>query len=385
VIQRAQDYDLAGNTLPSSRMFIAVSRSPDPTGIYNIYSIETTDAARSGCPCVADYPQIGADQYGLFISTGEYNVFGENFVSAQIHVISKSSLAAGTVNPTTYRFVLPFTTGFEFAIQPATTPPGAQYFSGNNGLEYLVSTYARGTSDSNMAVFAVTNTSSLGTESPNLTLTQRIVPVIPYTVPDVASQRLGPLPYASTLSPPGSLAFLDGGDARVQALSYAGGRLYVSLATQVADETGRQVVGGAYIILSPTFRSGVLAAPVFRQGYFGVKNNHLLRSGIAMNAQGRGAIAATLVGPDYYPSAVYLPLDLMTGPSSVQLVGPGSAPQDGFTGYPGGFGAGVARWGDYTTAVVADDGGFWSTAEYIPNSIRTERANWGAFVSRYVP
>lgn len=385
VLQRAQDYDQFGNTLPSSHMYLAVSQTPNPAGVYNIYSIETTDAGRPGCPCVADYPQIGADQHGFYISTGEYNVFSEYFINAQIHAISKASLAAGAATPTTYRFTLPFTTGYEFSIQPATTPPGSQFFASNNGIEYLVSSFARAGEDSNLAIYAIHNTGSLATANPSLTLTQLIVPVISYTAPDVALQRPGALPYGSTFSPPGSLAFLDGGDPRVQALSYAGGRLYTSLATQLTDETGRRVVGGAFVILSPTFRNGLLAAPVLRQGYFAVKNNHLLRSGIAVNAQGRGVIAATLVGPDYYPSAVYLPLDLMTGPASVQLTGFGAGPQDGFTGYPGGFGAGVARWGDYTTAFVSADGAVWSTAEYIPNAVRTERANWGTYITRFVP
>jgi hypothetical protein len=385
VLQRAQDYDQYGSTLPSSHMYLAVSQTPDPAGVYNIYSIETTDANRPGCPCVADYPQIGADQHGFYISSGEYNVFGENFINAQIHAISKASLGAGAATPTTYRFTLPFTTGYEFSLQPATTPPGAQFFTASNGIEYLVSSFARAGEGSNLAIYAISNTGSLATPNPSLTLTQLIVPVLSYTTPDVASQKPGALPYGSTFSPPGSLAFLDGGDLRVQALSYAGGRLYTSWATQLIDEAGRQVVGGAFVILSPTFRNGLLAAPVFRQGSFAVKNNHLLRPGIAVNPQGSGVIAATLVGPDYYPSAVYLPLTFTTGPASVQLTGFGAGPQDGFTGYPGGFGAGLARWGDYTTAFVSADGSVWSTAEYIPNAVRTERANWGTYITRYIP
>lgn len=381
VLQRVQDYDLAGATLLSSRMFLAVSQSPDPVGAYNIYSIDTTDSGRPGCPCVADYPQIGADQNGFYISSGQYNIIGEYFINAQIHAISKASLAAGAASPTMVRFALPFTTGYEFSIQPATTPAGAQFFTGSNGVEYLASTQARATADDSIAIYAIENTASLATASPSLALTQRIVPIIPYTFPDVASQRPGPLPYGSSLSPPRFLTFIDGGDLRVQALSYAGGRLYTSFSTQLIDEAGRQVVGGAFAILSPTYRNGVLAAPVYRQGYYAVKNNHLLRPGIGVNAQGQGVIAATLVGPDYFPSAVYLPLTPTTGPVSVQMSGPGTSPQDGFSGYRN-F---VARWGDYTTTVVASDGSVWSTAEYIPNAPRTERANWGTYVTRYVP
>lgn len=385
VLQRAQDYDVTGAVVGSSHIYMAVSQTADPAGVYNIYVMTTTDAANPGCPCVADYPMLGADQYGFYISSNEFNTFSEGFINAQIHAISKAALASGAATPTTARVVLPTTTGFEFALHPATTPVGASFFLGNGGLEYFVSSQGRSTSDSSLAVYALTNTSSLGTNNPSLTLTQILVPTISYTFPDVASQKPGPLPYGQSLTPPGSLAFLDGGDTRIQAVSYAGGRLYTSLATQLIDEADKQVVGGGFVILSPTYRSGTLAAQVLRQGYFTVKGNNLLRPAIAVNAQGRGGIAATMVGQDHFPSAVYLPIDTFTGPTQIRLAAAGTAPEDGFTGYPGGFGPGLARWGDYSTAVIAPDGSFWMVAEYIPTAPRTQLANWGTFIARYVP
>ena len=104
-----------------------------------------------------------------------------------------------------------------------------------------------------------------------------------------------------------------------------------------------------------------------------------------MNAQGRGAIAATLVGPDYFPSAAFLPIDTLTTASAIQIAGAGTAPEDGFTGYRSAPFPGIARWGDYSAAVVSTDGSIWMTAQYIPNLPRTPLANWGTFVMRYVP
>ena len=381
VLQRAQDYDTAGNAVGSSHIYLAVSQTPDPTGTYNIYVIDTTDAANPGCPCVADYPSIGADQYGFYISSNEFNSFSASFINAQVHAISKASLASGAATPVTYRIQLPFTTGYEFAIHPAITPPGASYFVGSNGLQYFVSTQGRSAGDNKLAIFALTNTASLATANPSLAMIQALVTVIPYAAPNVASQRPGTLTYGSTIG--GQLAFIDGGDTRIQSASYAGGRLFTTMATAVNDETGRQVVGGGFVILSPTFRGGVLGASVLRQGYVAVRNNHLLRSAIAVNAQGRGAIAATLVGPDYFPSSVYLPITTFSGPASVQLAAPGAGPEDGFTGYPGGAGAGLARWGDYSSPFVASDGSLWMAVQYIPNLPRTQLANWGTFISKY--
>jgi hypothetical protein len=386
VLQRAQDYDVFGNPVVGSHIYMAVSQTPDPVGTYNIYEMDTTDIQRPGCPCFADYPQIGADEYGFYISTNEFDTFFESFVGAQIHAVSKAALGSGAVVPTTYRFALPFTTGFEFAIQPATTPPGASFVLGSGGVEYFVSSNAGFAVGNSMAVWAMYNTSTLRTSSPNLTLAQINVPTITYVSPDPAAQRPGPLPYGSTLFPPGKLAFLDGGDQRIQSLSYAGGRLYATVSTQVTDTAGRSVVGAAYVVFSPAFRSGTLRAQVLRQGYLAASNNnHILRPAVAVNPQGRGAIAFTLVGPDYYPGAAFVAFDTFSTGSFIQLARPGAFPEDGFTGYPGGFGTGVARWGDYSAAVAASNGAVWMVTEYIPNAPRTELANWGTYIVRYMP
>jgi hypothetical protein len=255
----------------------------------------------------------------------------------------------------------------------------------SGGLEYFVSTLSQVAFNGGVALWAMRNTSSMATPSPNPILSRVVIPTVPYGAPDVANQRLGPLPYGSSLSPPGQLEFLDGGDSRVQALSYAGGRLYLTFPTAVTDETGRSVVGGVYIVLSPTYRNGVLAGSVLSQGYLLVNGNHVLRPAIAVNAQGRGAIAATLVGSAWYPSAALIPFDNLSTPLALQVAGAGTLPEDGFSGYPDGGGGGVARWGDYSSAVATSDGAIWMVAQYIGNFVRTDFANWNTFVMRKQP
>jgi hypothetical protein len=385
VLQQAQDNDLFGNLLPSSHVYLAVSQTADPAGTYNIYTIDTTDAQRQGCPCFADYPQIGADEHGFYISTNEFGTDFGNFAGAQIHAISKAALAAGVSTPTTYRFVLPFTSGYEFAVQPATTPPGASYFLGGGGLQYFVSSNWAFATNNDMAIWAMQNTSSLGTAAPDPRLIRTSVRTIAYLIPDAVPQRPGPLPYGSTLQPPGVLAYLDPGDARTLSASYAGGRLYATLATGLTDLQGRSTAGAGYVVFSPVFRNGTLSVLVLRQGYLAARNNHILYPAVAVNPQGRGAIVFTLVGPEYYPSAAFVPFDTFSTGSSLRMVRPGVAPEDGFTGYPGGFGRGIARWGDYSSAVAASNGAVWMVTEYIPNAPRTEFANWGTYIFRYMP
>jgi hypothetical protein len=387
IIQRAQDNDANGNNLDSSHLYIAVSQTGDATGTYNIYVMVTTNSSHAGCPCYPDYPQIGADQYGFYISTNEFNTTFNNFVDAQIFAIAKASLAANSTAPTIVQYLLSDFTGYEFAIQPVTTPIGASYFLANGGLEYFVSTNGSSSQDSNLAVWALANTATLATASPNLTLTRINTPVLSYTFPGVATQMPGPLPYGSTLSPPGLVANLDGGDTRVQSAVYTGGRIYVTFTTEAQDELGNNVVGGAYVILSPTVRNNILTAPVLRQGYLLVQKNHLMRPAIAVTAQGRGAIAMTLVGPNYFPSAAFVPINTYSTGTTVQIVSPGAGPEDGFSGYPNqGFPeTGIARWGDYNAATVASDGSIWMTTEFIPNAPRTTLANWGTFISQFIP
>jgi hypothetical protein len=182
-------------------------------------------------------------------------------------------------------------------------------------------------------------------------------------------------------------------DSRVLSVAYSGGRLFVTLASAVLDTNNNQVAGGLYVVFAPTLRNGVLGAtPPNKQGYLSATNNHILRPAIAVNSQGRGAIAFTLVGPDYYPSAAFVSIDISSSaPSAIQIAGAGVLPEDGFSGYgpipacPTCSGNGIARWGDYSTAVTSTDGSIWLVSEYIPDLPRTPLANWGTFISQYLP
>ncbi len=387
VLQRSLDNDSLRNTLNSSHIYMAVSQTGDPRLTWNVYTMDTTNPTNPGCPCVPDYPQIGSDQFGFYISANEYDTTNLQLVDTTILAISKAALGAGSVAPAMERFNVPLTSGYEFAVQPATTPPGANYLVANGGVEYFVSSQAFFSSDSSLAIWAMSNTASLQGSSPSLLLTETTAPILTYVYPSIATQPIGPLPYGSTLFPPGQLPYLDGGlDSRVLSVSYAGGRLFATLAAQVTDDLGESVVGGVYAIFSPTLRSGTLSATTLKKGYLSVEGNHLLRPAIAVNALGQGVIAATLVGPGYFPSAAFATIDLTSNtPSTLRVVAAGAFPEDGFSAYAPQPTAPVARWGDYSTAVTSGDGSMWMVTEYIPNRPRTQLANWGTYITQYVP
>lgn len=384
VLQRAQDYDIFGNLLSTSHYYLAVSQTGDPTGTYNIYTMDTTNASYPGCPCVADYPQIGADQYGLYISANQYQSLFEPYVAASILAISKIALAEGAAAPPAFQFNIPFTTGDEFTIQPAVTPPGGSYFLANGGVEYFVST--RTTSGNAVALWALSNTSSFVTQ-PQLLLTKVLVPTLNYSLPPVATQPPGFRPYGSSLFPPGQLPFIETGDTRALSVSYVGGRLYIAVASRVTDQAGHSLAGGAYIVVSAAIRRAAANVPatpmgsVVQQGYLVAANNNLLFPSMAVDAHGHGAIAATLTGPDWYPSTVFVPFTTFSAPSILRVVAAGVLPEDGFTAYKGV----PARWGDYSGAVVSPDGSLWIVSEYIGNLPRTDLANWQTFIAQFNP
>jgi len=386
VLEWSQANDASGNPLQSSREWIAVSQTGDPTGNYTIYSMDTTNAGHSGCPCFPDYPQIGADQYGIYISANEFNTFSQTFVDATILALNKAAFGPNPPPgpPTAVMFTMTRVNGYEFSIKPAVTPPDGSYYLASGGLEYFVSTVSQFSVGSSLAVWAMSNTSSLATNTPSLVLTQTSVSTETYVFPNAARQRSGTLVLGPTLG--GSLSFLDGGDQRLQSLIYAGGRLYATAATGVTDELGNRLVGGAYFILSPVFRGSTLAATVLRQGYLAVTNNNLLRSVVTVNGQGNGAIVFTLVGPDNYPSAAFVPISTFSTGSTIQIAETGFGPEDGFTGYPGSSTSPVSRWGDSAVGTVSADGSIWMAVEYIPSAPpRTPSANWGTYVTKYKP
>src|ERR671939_1541019 len=82
---------------------LAVSQTSNPTGSWNIYHIDVTGDGSPGntggpCPCLGDYPHIGADANGIYLTTNAYPWGPGDFDGAQIYALSKAQLAAGAAN-----------------------------------------------------------------------------------------------------------------------------------------------------------------------------------------------------------------------------------------------------------------------------------------------
>src|SRR5262249_1556514 len=129
---------------------------------------------------------------------------------------------------------------------------------------------------------------------------------------------------------------------------YAAGRLWCALNTVVKPENATVQTGIAWFIVIPSWAGSSLSGSVANQGYISVNRNSVALPSVATNSAGRGIIGFSLIGPDYYPSAAYVTLDV-AGAGDVQIAKPGTGPDDGITGYVTFFGR-VGSWGDYSAA-----------------------------------
>jgi len=390
---------------PNSHLEIAVSSTKDPTGQWNLFSIDTTDdgtngtPAHKGCPCFGDFPTIGADANGFFVSTNEFtitNSFLGSFVGSQIYAMSKTALAKGIL-PTVVHLDLTNSLasfkGSPFTVEPATTPPGGSYATDT---EFLLSNPDMGVSaNSNprfadrIALWALSGTSTLNGPTPNIILKAAMVGSEVYGLPPHAQQKDGPRPLGTVTIPSlggktEKLELLDTDEHFMQQVVYANGELWSSATTVVAF--GNTIHSGiAYFILAPSSSSGSLTGTIVKQGYVALAGEDLMYPSIGVNSAGKGVMAFSLAGPDFFPSAAYVSINAVSGAGDIHIGASGAGPEDGFTGYKFYGGSGVARWGDYSAAVAAPNGSIWSSVEYIPNLSRVALANWGTFVSNVSP
>jgi len=408
---------------------LAVSQTNDPTGSWNIYRIDVTnDGTNAGGvnpgPYLGDYPHIGADANGIYLTTNAYPWHGNGFAGAQVYALSKAQLAAGASSVTmqhidTFGMVnAPSDAGSTqpgFTVWPAQSPGTSQFNTAGNGTEYFLSSNAAdetqnpvsgnaGTHTSNqLIVWTMTNTASLNTANPAVSLTNKILTVGQYGVPP-KQQQPGSGTAPTTAVPQGfclndetTLLFNgqsgcwkllvgatahasaaavvtrpDSNDTRMQQVTYANGKLWGALDTALNPDGGAQRAGIAWYIVNPAPPKVVIS------GYLGASGHDFTYPAIGVTASGRGVMAFTDTGDTTYPSAAYAPIDAIAGVGQWNDVpgGAGVAADDGFTGYQQQvFPNRVrARWGDYGAAAV-DGNSIWIASEYIAHTC--DYIDWG--------
>jgi hypothetical protein len=362
--------------------FLAVSKTVDPTGAWNVYFIPAASSDLKGCGksgCLPDYPQVGYDANGFYITA---DLFGpRKFVSAAVYALPKSELVFGNA-VTPIRFTFP-----DFVVQPAVPAPGEPFSLANGGTEFFMAARNIYDGSTNIRVWEIQNTFNIVTAPSTLVAVKKTLKAEAYTgtVPSTEPDVIGP--YGQTQGAT-SAPMLDGGyNAFGANVKLAGGHLYAALTTGAQDSTGmaRDTIAWFDVDVSG-------AKPRLRhQGYIVPPDGYSISyPGLALDKTGHGFIGFTITNPDQsmpggFPSTAIAPFS-PHGAGAITVTGAGGTSDDGFTGYGGPGSPGqVGRWGDYASAVVdAQTGMYYLANEFIPSPAVYPRgtfANWGTFVT----
>jgi len=431
-----------GRFTGKNHLDLAVSQTSNPTGMWNIYRVPAQDDGTDGTPnhgcsgiwydttpnntCLADYPHIGADANGFYISTNEYSFFGNDFHGAQLYAFSKQALAAGaaavTVTQIDTHALDHGNSGFTLA--PAQAPPGGAQETAAHGTEYFLSSNAADEAHGNgvavgprtsnqVLVWALSNTASLAT-TPALTLNHTVLTEGQYDFPPASAQKSGPTPLRDCLNSDPCSTFLNGApdpfheteyaldssDSRMLQTTFAKGNLWGALDTGLSHSSSKRAGVEWFVIRPTTATGGAVSASTTNSGYLGLPDSNLTYPAIGVTAAGRGVMALTVVGSDRFPSAGYA-LISADGAGPVHVAQEGAGPADGFSGYKiENFPNPIRpRWGDYGAAAVVGNQ-VWIASEYISQpcdldtflatnlrcgNTRTALANWDTRISLITP
>jgi hypothetical protein len=402
---------------------IAVTATGDPTGSWNIYKLDVTndgsDIGGSGAnagPYLGDYPHIGADANGFYVTTNAYPWNGPGFGGAQVYAMPKAALAAGAASVNVVHFD---TTGMVnapsdagdtqpgFTVWPAQSPTAGsgntEYFLSSNAADEATHPVA-GTGGSyvsdQLIVWSMKHTNTLNSASPAPTLSNKILDVNTYAIPPKAQQPGSgsapgtDVPQGYCINDTTTVLFNasvgcwrllfggepahnevvsrpDSNDTRMQQVMFANGKLWGALDTALNPDGGPQRAGIAWYAINPAKSKVVL------QGYLGAAGYDFTYPAIGVTSSGRGVMAFTATGDDLNPSAAYASIDAIAGvgPWNVVPGGQGAAPDDGFTSYKSQVGNPPrTRWGDYGAAAV-DGNRVWVASQYVATSC--DYTDWG--------
>ncbi|MGB8644564.1 MAG: hypothetical protein WCF84_04955 [Anaerolineae bacterium] len=411
---------------------IAVSQTSDPRLGWNLYFLDTTTFSLDGCQnaCFGDQPLIGANKDVFVVSTNQFGWFDPTFAGADIWLMDKKALVNGVL-PQGIN-VAEFPVGNDLAtpdgacnvnvgapcwysVQPQTSPTAGDWDTRNGGTLYALSsldffgslahtdrpsTYG----DNRITAWAFTNTSAIRTDPTQINLVDPVtLQSETYGTPVWADQKDdGILPTGNVQYGISTAGPVQTNDDRMNQVVYANHLLWSGVNTTVnqapANKSANLHAGIAWFAVRPMWTLGDFTPQLAKQGYVAAANADVMFPSIGMLATGRGAMAFSLSGMQYYPTAAYAFLGTSSNPDRIYTAAWGQSSTDGFTEYDTSQGY-RPRWGDYSAAVGSGTQIFFAS-EYIqtPNCTLAQYAvdttcgdtrdtwtNWGTNLSKTNP
>jgi len=416
---------------PGSAVFIAVSTTSDPLSIYNIYVLDTSfdGSTCTADGCLADQPLMGMNRNALFISTNSFDWDTPTFNGAQLYIIDSTGLAAGFLFPNIVYFDIgnnvPTPEGFIgcgltliypddaycwYSVQPGNSPNLAQV-TAHGGTEFFMSALDWfGSVDNRVALWALTNTSSISSFFPDMFINYAIAGTETYGFPFTDTPFFSPYAeqpsngntplcdfFVGPFCEPGPIANNDDRMNQLATVTYGTtAHNWAGLNTDalISDPIGhlhrRSAI--AYFDLSANaWCLGVFicGAMVNTQGYIGNWNNDVIFPSIGVSSVSGHSVAMvyTLTGNTNFPSVAVNKFTAASPPTSIPVVLAGQDVLDDFAWY---F-FGTPRWGDYSAA-TGDGTNVYLAGEYIQypscddatfvfdptcGGTRSEFTNWG--------
>lgn len=309
----------------SSRVFIAVSTSSDPTGTWFKSNWVVSTGPDAGC--FPDYPTLGVDEDGIYVTA--YMVG----CGMSIFALDKGPLIAGSPSFGTITAWRGFS--FQGAIQPCHT-------YGTPGFEYLISVWT----DTRLRIRRITG---------------------PMTSPTLAT--LGNVTVLGGPSPPDSPAMgsipLDSVGNRLMNAVFRDGNIY----------TTHNVDGGSGIGVVRWYEIDAASQSVVDQGTISDNSLHFNMPSITVNKNGDIVVGFSGSDASTFGSAYYagrLDGDPPGEMSDAVLLQAGQASHTIIDSF------GRNRWGDYSLTMLdpEDETTIWTVQEYVP-----AQDIWGTWIA----
>jgi hypothetical protein len=331
----------------------------------------TPNAGCAGGSCLQEYPNIAAFEDALIITTEQtgFVAFGISsvFYGANVYAVDMAALLRGafqantalvitaTENDRSLRFLVPAqqagkctirntflmaTEATALQAQPSTAKP--------NSLKLLT----------------LLGTATLSEATPDVELrwsNKEVSLDIAYSSPPPVAQKPGPIPLGNVTYGASEVQRLDAGLGQMASLVYVDDKLYASWGTALDPWIDQRTAGVAWAVIDPKHPSksnadGILDLP---------GGNSLLIPALTLRPGGKGVLAISVAGPDYWPSVGYVVFDGYDfGPrANIKIVATGAGPTDDYLGY---IDADEFNpFGVFATAVVTAEGRFWFANQYV--------------------